>query len=130
MKTISVGLTVFTLNELEVSLICQSVATDPGYANATNYRTSYNSSDCCSKSFDVNRSDFDDWCAAHECGHLNQSPINLEGCGEVSNNLFSNVIRFSDGFTTSSGSSIAVTFKDYSNHTPFFIRDIWSMTRI
>ncbi|MCR5765670.1 MAG: M60 family metallopeptidase, partial [Treponema sp.] len=105
-------------------------SSDAGYANATNYRTSYNSSGCCSKSFDVTRSDFDDWCAAHECGHLNQVPINMEGCGEVSNNLFSNIIRFSDGFTTTSGSAPSAAFKDYANHVPFFTRDIWSMTRM
>jgi len=127
---LSGGESIYPLYYNNPSFAIEGEATDPGYANASNYRTSYNSSGCCSKSFDVNRSDFDDWCAAHECGHLNQSPINLEGCGEVSNNLFSNVIRFSDGITTSSGSSIAVTFNDYANHTPFFTRDIWSMTRM
>lgn len=105
-------------------------SSDAGYANATNYRTSYNSSGCCSKSFDPTRSDFDDWCAAHECGHLNQGPINLEGCGEVSNNLFSNIIRFTDGFTTSSGYTVQEMMDDYANQVPFFVRDIWSMTRM
>lgn len=108
----------------------QGKETDAGYANSSNYRTSYNSAGCCSASFDTNRNDFDDWCAAHECGHNNQSAINLEGCGEVSNNLFSNIIRFSNGITTTSGSEVSENFNDYAKHVPFFKRDIWSMTRM
>ncbi len=103
---------------------------DAGYAFSTNCYTSYNGENCVSQSFDVNRSDFDDWCAAHECGHNNQSAINLVNAGEVSNNLFSNVIRFTDGIKTSSGNSITQEMDDFANHVPYFKRDIWSMTRM
>ena len=104
--------------------------TDDGYANSTDYRTSYNSYDCISKSFDVSRDDQDDWCAGHECGHNNQKAINLEGCTEVSNNLFSNVICFLDGRTTSKGLSLSSTMNDYAHHVPYFTRNVSSMMRM
>lgn len=104
--------------------------TDDGYANSTDYRTSYNSFNCISKSFDVSRDDQDDWCAGHECGHNNQGAINLEGCTEVSNNLFSNVICFLDGRTTSKGLSLSTTMNDYAHHVPYFTRNVSSMMRM
>lgn len=103
---------------------------DAGWANSTTYRTSYNSYDCVSSAFDVNRSDMDDWCAAHECGHNNQGTINLEGCTEVSNNLFSNVIRFLDGMVTSNGSAVSVTWDDFVTKQPYYTRDINSRMRM
>lgn len=95
---------------------------DAGYANSTPYRTSYNSYDCISKSFNVARTDMDDNCAAHECGHNNQGTINLEGCTEVSNNLFSQMIRFIDGVTTTGGDNVTFTFDDHAHHVPFYLR--------
>ena len=80
-------------------------ATDGGFANSASFRTMYNTAGCVQSSFDVSRTaDFDDWCAAHECGHNNQGAITVEGGTEVSNNLFSNYIRFHTGLITSSGS--------------------------
>ncbi|MCR4941117.1 MAG: leucine-rich repeat protein [Treponemataceae bacterium] len=105
-------------------------STDGGYANSSTYRTSYNSEKCVEKSFDVSLENHDDWCAAHECGHNNQAAINLEGCKEVSNNLFSNIITFTDGTTTSKGESIETAMNDFADRVPFFTRDIWSMTRM
>ncbi len=105
-------------------------ASDDGYANSSPYRTSYNSTDCISNTFDVTREDQDDWCAAHECGHNNQGAINLEGCTEVSNNLFSNVICFLDGRLTSKGLSLSTTMNSYAHHTPYFTRDVSSMMRM
>ena len=95
---------------------------DAGYANSTPFRTSYNSADCVSKSFDVARKDMDDNCAAHECGHNNQGTINLEGCTEVSNNLFSQMIRFIDGVVTTGGENVTFTFDDYAQRLPFYLR--------
>lgn len=103
---------------------------DLGWANATWFRTSYNSYECVSQSFDVNRRDFDEWCAAHEVGHTNQGAINLEGCGEVSNNLFSNIASFHCGKNVSRGLHIADEMNDYAENIPFAERDIWSMTRM
>ena len=108
----------------------EGVETDAGYANSTPYRTSYNSVGCVSASFKVTRSDHDDWCSAHESGHNNQSVINLEGCTEVSNNLFSNMIRFQDGVVTSVGSPLSVIMNDYALRIPYFTRSIDTMLRM
>lgn len=103
---------------------------DPGLANANWYRTSYNSYEAVSQSFDVNRSDFDDWCAAHEVGHTNQGAINLEACTEVSNNMFSNIVSFHCGKNVSRGLHISTEMSDFVEHKPFVLRDIWSKTRM
>ncbi len=105
-------------------------ASSSGWANSTTYRTSYNSLACIKSALDVTQANHDEWCAAHETGHNNQRAINLEGCTEVSNNLFSNYIRFHSGISTTSGLSLAVTMNDFANHVPFFTRDISSMMRM
>ncbi|MBO4641452.1 MAG: leucine-rich repeat protein [Bacteroidaceae bacterium] len=97
---------------------------DAGYANSTPYRTSYNSVECISNSFNVSRADLDEWCSAHECGHNNQSTISLEGGTEVSNNLFSNYIRYLTGIATSVGSPISTAMDDYARHVPYFTRSV------
>ena len=106
-------------------------ATDGGYANSASYRTMYNTAGCVQSSFDVSRTaDFDDWCSAHECGHNNQGPITVEGGTEVSNNLFSNYIRFHDGLVTTSGNSLATIMDEYARHEPFFTRSLNSQMRM
>lgn len=101
-----------------------------GYANASTYRTAYNSPSCIDASFNVDNDNLDEWCVAHEVGHTNQEVINLEGCTEVSNNLFSNVVCFLDGRRMTSGSPLSVTMDDYVNHVPFVQRDVPSMMRM
>jgi hypothetical protein len=82
-------------------------------------------------SFDVSRTtDFDEWCAAHECGHNNQGAITVEGGTEVSNNLFSNYIRFHDGLVTTSGNALATIMDEYARHEPFFTRSLNSQMRM
>lgn len=103
---------------------------DPGWANASSYRTSYNGFDCVAMSLNVARQDHDVWCASHETGHQNQKAITLEACGEVSNNLFSNIMSFLDGRLMSQGRALSTTIDDYVNDKPFFGRDIWSMMRM
>ena len=106
-------------------------ATDGGYANSASYRTMYNTSGCVQSSFDVSRTaDFDDWCSAHECGHNNQGPITVEGGTEVSNNLFSNYVRFHDGLVTTSGNSLATIMDEYARREPFFTRSLNSQMRM
>ncbi len=105
-------------------------ATDIGLANGGWFRASYNSFEAVSQSFDVNRSDFDDWCTGHEIGHTNQSTINMEGCTEVSNNLFSNIVSFHCGKNVSRGLHVSTVMNDYANNIPYGQRDIWSMTRM
>ena len=106
-------------------------STDGGYANSASFRTMYNTSGCVQSSFDVSRTaDFDDWCAAHECGHNNQAPITVEGGTEVSNNLFSNYIRFHTGLITSSGAPLSTIMDESARHEPFFTRSLDSQMRM
>ena len=106
-------------------------ATDGGYANSASYRTMYNTAGCVQSSFDVSRTaDFDDWCSAHECGHNNQGPITVEGGTEVSNNLFSNYVRFHDGLVTTSGNALVTIMDEYARREPFFTRSLNSQMRM
>ena len=54
------------------------------------------------------------WCIAHEQGHSRQSPINMAGNTEMSNNLFSNVAIYKQGRYTSRTASIQETFRDFA----------------
>ena len=106
-------------------------STDGGYANSASFRTMYNTSGCVQSSFDVSKtSTFDDWCSAHECGHNNQGPITVEGGTEVSNNLFSNYVRFHTGLVTSSGAPLATIMDEAARHEPFFTRPLDSQMRM
>ncbi len=106
-------------------------STDGGFANSAAFRTMYNTAGCVQSSFDVSRTaDFDDWCAAHECGHNNQGAITVEGGTEVSNNLFSNYIRFHTGLITSSGSPLSTIMDEHARHEPFFTRPLDSQMRM
>ena len=107
----------------------EGTSNDAGYANSSPFRTCYNSVDCIRNSF-VIRWEMDDWCSAHENGHNNQGAINLEGGTEVSNNLFSNYIRFHDGLATTVGSPLSDVMDEFAYHTPFFIRGVDSQLRM
>ncbi|MBR5276468.1 MAG: leucine-rich repeat protein [Bacteroidaceae bacterium] len=108
----------------------QGDANSAGYANSSTYRTMYNSVECIRNSFDVSRSNMDEWCAGHECGHNNQGTINLEACGEASNNLFSNVCRFIFGRNMTGGNSLSYVMNEYANSTYFSSRDLNSRLRM
>ena len=102
---------------------------DAGYANSTAYRTSYNGIDCIKNCLNATNSEMDDWCAAHECGHNNQRAINLEGCTEASNNVFSNFVCYLGGLNTSNGSSLSTVMDEFARHEPFYFRDVNSRLR-
>ena len=113
------GEAIFPLYYNNPNFAIEGNSSDAGYANSTPYRTCYNSVECIRNSFDVSRPEQDEWCSAHECGHNNQSTINLEGGTEVSNNLFSNYIRYLTGIATSSGEPLAATMNDFAQHLPY-----------
>ncbi len=123
------GEAIFPIYYNNPNFALEGKASDDGYANSCPYRTSYNSVDCIRNSF-VIQAGHDDWCVGHECGHNNQGAINLESCTEVSNNLFSNVICFLDGETTTKGHPLATTMNYYAHHVPFFSRDVTSKMRM
>ena len=95
---------------------------DDGYANSTDYRTSYNSLTCIKNCLDANKADMDDNCAAHECGHNNQGAINLEGGTEVSNSLFAFYMIFHDGLNTPTGAALTSVMQDFARHEPYYFR--------
>lgn len=71
------------------------------------------------------------WGPAHEIGHMNQGAINMVGCTEVSNNLFSNVAIFNIGKYTTRGNSMSDCYKDFRNNVCFNLRGaVFSMTRM
>ena len=102
---------------------------DAGYANSSGYRTSYNGLDCIKNCLNALNTQMDDWCAGHECGHNNQRAINLEGCTEASNNVFSNLVCYLGGLNTSNGSSLSQVMEEYARCEPFFYRDVNSRLR-
>ncbi|MBO7119735.1 MAG: leucine-rich repeat protein [Bacteroidaceae bacterium] len=103
---------------------------DAGYANSTAYRTSYNGLDCIKNCLDATNKNMDDWCAGHECGHNNQRAINVEGCTEASNNVFSNLVRYLDGLNTSGGSTLTDVMNEFARREPFYYRDVNSRLRM
>ena len=116
------GEAIFPLYYNNPNFAIEGSSVDAGYANSTPYRTCYNSVECIRNSFDVSRAEHDEWCSAHECGHNNQGTINLEGGTEVSNNLFSNYIRYLTGNVTSSGEPLSTTMNEYALHLPYVKR--------
>ncbi len=103
---------------------------DAGYANSTPYRVSFNGISCIKNCLNALNPNMDDWCAGHECGHNNQKAITLEGCTEVSNNLFSNLVRYLDGLNTSGGSALATVMDEYARREPYYYRPVDSRLRM
>ena len=103
---------------------------DAGYANSTAYRTSYNGIACITNCLDATNTNMDDWCAGHECGHNNQRAINVEGCTEASNNVFSNLVRYLGGLNSSGGSTLSTVMNEYARREPFYFRDVNSRLRM
>lgn len=67
-------------------------------------------------------SNYDESGTAHEYGHQLQDPINLEGCTEGSNDLFSCYTRFFMGHRTSMGGSLNEMMQKYAEGVPFYWR--------
>ena len=102
---------------------------DAGYANSTAYRTSYNGFACIKNCLDATNANMDDWCAGHECGHNNQRAINVEGCTEASNNVFSNLVCYLGGLNSSGGSALSTVMDEFARREPFYYRDVNSRLR-
>ena len=102
---------------------------DAGYANSTPYRTSYNGIDCIKNCLDATNTNMDDWWAGHECGHNNQGAINVEGCTEASNNVFSNFVCYLGGLNSSGGSALSTVMDEFARREPFYYRDVNSRLR-
>lgn len=70
------------------------------------------------------------WGPAHENGHIHQAAINMIRCGEVSNNLFSNVVLYKLGKFVTWGPPIGDVAKDFENNVPWTLRNIGIMMRM
>ena len=71
------------------------------------------------------------WGPAHEIGHQHQGPLNMRGLTEVTNNLFSNVVLWYFGKSTSryngtDGSLSNVLQQFNAEGTDFFSNNIWA----
>ena len=70
------------------------------------------------------------WGPSHENGHIHQAAINMIRCGEVSNNLFSNVVTHKLGKFVTWGTPNADIVKDFENNVPWTLRNIGIMMRM
>ena len=75
------------------------------------------------------------WGPAHEIGHQHQGLLNMRGLTEVTNNLFSNVVLWYFGETTSryngNEGSLENVLKAYnSENSDFFTNNIWGQTHM
>ncbi|MDE6578084.1 MAG: M60 family metallopeptidase [Muribaculaceae bacterium] len=99
-----------------------------GFMNATWWRTAYNPSTISSIIREFPTGDF--WGPAHEMGHLNQGPMNMAGCTEESNNVFSNVALFYRGKHTSRADFPSVQRRRFNAGENFHQHDTWGTTRM
>ncbi len=99
-----------------------------GFMNATWWRTAYNPSVISSIIREFPTGDF--WGPAHEMGHLNQGPMNMAGCSEESNNVFSNVALFYRGQHTSRADYPSVQRQRFNEGQNFHQHDTWGTTRM
>ncbi len=71
------------------------------------------------------------WGPSHEVGHVHQKAINMIGCTEASNNLFSNISIYKLGkFVTSGDAVITNMAKYYGEKTPWTLQDIGAKMRM
>ncbi|MDE7442397.1 MAG: M60 family metallopeptidase [Muribaculaceae bacterium] len=99
-----------------------------GFMNATWWRTAYNPGTISSIIREIPTGDF--WGPAHEMGHLNQGPMNMAGCTEESNNVFSNVALFSRGQHTSRADYPYVQRERFNRGENFHQHSTWGTTRM
>lgn len=98
------------------------------YMNATSWRTAYNVS-----TIDAILTLFcngDIWGPAHEYGHMNQTPMNMAGTTEESNNIFSNVALYFTGASTSRCDFMSNQLKLYLQDKTFLEHSTWGTTRM
>ena len=71
------------------------------------------------------------WGPSHEVGHAHQGAINMIGCSEASNNLFSNLSVYKLGKYVTSGDAVVKNMADYyMNKTPWSLQDIGAKMRM
>ena len=99
-----------------------------GFMNATWWRTAYNPGTISSIIREFPTGDM--WGPAHEMGHLNQGPMNMAGCTEESNNVFSNVALFYRGTHSSRADYPSVQRQRFNAGENFHQHGTWGTTRM
>ena len=112
-----------------------------GLSFGTDYNYMYGGWDHCGYNFntmggvikDLPKSSGAHWGPAHEIGHQHQGLLNMRGLTEVTNNLFSNVVLWYFGETTSryngtEGALSSVLAQFNAEGTDFFSNNIWAQT--
>ena len=112
-----------------------------GLSFGTSYNYMYGGWDHCGYNFntmggvikDLPKSSSSHWGPAHEIGHQHQGLLNMRGLTEVTNNLFSNVVLWYFGETTSryngtDGALSNVLQQFNAEGTDFFSNNIWAQT--
>ncbi|MDE5976613.1 MAG: M60 family metallopeptidase, partial [Muribaculaceae bacterium] len=98
------------------------------FMNATWWRTAYNPGTISSIIREFPTGDL--WGPAHEMGHLNQGPMNMAGCTEESNNVFSNVALFYRGTHSSRADYPSVQRARFNAGENFHQHSTWGTTRM
>ncbi len=104
------------------------ISTTSGYMSATWYRTNYHVNTL--RSVIMNFPTMDLWGPAHEFGHMNQSPMNIVGCTEESNNVFSNIALFYRGSNSSRAALPADHTLGFNQGLNFHQHGTWGTTRM
>ncbi len=99
-----------------------------GFMSATWYRTTYHVNTMPTVVMEFPTMDL--WGPAHEFGHMNQLPMNIAGCSEESNNVFSNVALFYRGSSTSRADYPSVQRENFNKGYNFHQQDTWGTTRM
>lgn len=101
------------------------------YMYATNYGTYYEESTLASvMNYENMRSTGAIWGPAHENGHIHQQLLNMIGCTEISNNVFSNVAVYEQGYLTSRTDAPATTLGHFNNGDFWLDHGTWGCTRL
>ena len=113
------------------NLLCARSLTN-GYQSASSYATQFAASYIHNLLPYSNMMSAGDnaWGPAHENGHVHQGAINMVGCSEVSNNLFSNTIIYKLGKYMSRGGTLTQMAQEFNDGTPWLKRSGESKMRM
>lgn len=111
--------------------VLTACAVDHNYMYASSYGTYYHTETLSEvMNYEKMRTTGAIWGPAHENGHVNQQLINMIGCTEISNNAFSNVAVYEQGYITSRTSAPAEMFGDFAAGVNWEDRNLWQRTRL
>jgi len=101
------------------------------YMHASSYGTFFNESTLFKvMNYEKMSTIGDLWGPAHETGHLHQKLLNMIGCTEVSNNIFSNVALYDQGHQTSNTTAPAETAANLAKNVFWLDRNVYERTRM